>query len=100
MFVQLVKRFFFVFQNNDKVSLVVARKKCQSTTFRKMSTETLDEVDAKTDTSSKPDNNGLAINHVRSKSAPAIHHKNGASRRNGQVPDFKVIDRLVEKTLD
>ena len=60
------------------------------------STDIIDEVDAKIadvtpamndvtpPMSMKSDQscNGLTISHVRSKSAPAIHHKNGT--RNGQ----------------
>ena len=57
-----------------------------------MSTETCDEIDGKNDVNedaenvaTRPDTNGLTIRHVRSKSAPALHHKNGASKWNGQV---------------
>ena len=36
-------------------------------------------------------NNGLTISHVRSKSAPAIHHKNAIARRHGQHDDQVAI---------
>jgi hypothetical protein len=61
--------FVFWFQNNDKVSLVVGRKKLSN---RKISTEAFDEVDCShvavlgSAASIKADNNGLTISHVRS----------------------------------
>jgi hypothetical protein len=38
-----------MFQNNDKVSLVVGRKKHAPPTNRQMSTDSFDETDAKVD---------------------------------------------------
>ena len=78
------------------MSLVVGRMKgLPMLSTRITSTDIIDEVDVnvvKTDDVTPPMSlksdqscNGLTISHVRSKSAPAIHHKNGT--RNGQHND-------------
>jgi hypothetical protein len=43
-------------------------------------------------------NNGLTISHVRSKSAPAINHKNAIARRHGQHDD-QVAIQLIKFTF-
>lgn len=75
-------------QNNDKVSLVVARKKSSLKSLSQPIKDCCDEVDGQVHAlPAISDGNGFTISHVRSKSAPAIHHKNGISARTSGLDD-------------